>query len=162
MILDSYPEYRNSEKLRRVFLYIYTYTCCSFLLGREHLCRRVLKTVSGKHHWSASHNSVGKILEIDVPVTRNSLRRFVQKLGRCSYFVFLAGDFSRIPLFFIRPSRRLDPRHTPFAVTERVQKFANDPVDLRLINFRDLTFFSYFRRRCPRPSPVARMSELFQ
>lgn len=144
LIYDSSPEYSNSEKLCRVFL------CCP-LVGCEHSCRRVLKTVSGKHCWSAPHNSEENSWNRR-PVTCRSLQRFVQKLGRCSYFVFLAGDFSRAPFpslssFFVRSSPVASipdiPRH--FFHSDRESTELRDLVDLRLINFRDLTFFSYFR-----------------
>jgi len=126
---------------------------------RTFMSSNLEKTVNGKHCWSAPHNS-RKNSWNRRPVTCRSLRRFVQKLGRCSYFVFLEGDFSTLSLPLIHPFI-LSPRSPtypgiPSAVTESVQKFTNDLVDLRFINFRDLTFFFYFRRRCLRSPPVAR------
>lgn len=98
LIYDLSPEYLIRKSCAECF-YV-----APLSVGCEHSCRRVLKTVSGKHCWSAPHNSEENSWNRR-PVTCCSLRWFVQKLGRCSYFVFLADDFSRVPsLSFVRSS----------------------------------------------------------
>jgi len=130
------PEYHNSEKLRRVFL-------CWLPPSRwPNANVRVVES------WKWLAESIAEVRRTIrggkfLKSTFRNLPQFTtirSEVRTMQLFRFSWCDFSRACPY---SSRHLEPRRTPttsFAVTERVQKFANDPVDLHLINFRDSLF----------------------